>query len=658
MSCPTLVSDTTLTHDDVSTTQVADEAAGEAAGSDGNNSDKENDQVPGKTRSRVWVHFIKQPDSNGVKMAKCRYCPKQYLINNGGTRNLSRHIENVHPEHDRGHELVDLTAGVSESSHTPPYSHATFREGLVRLIITGDLPFRLVDSPALRWLFRHLNPRVKVPSANTIRSDIDQHFKKEKARVCGVLRNVPGRLSFTVDAWVSPNAHAFLGITVHWVDAEWQLRHMLLDIPAIDGPHDGGNLCRTFVEACHGFRVMSKLLAVTSDNASNNDTFLANLEMVCEPQSIPFSRRSVHVRCAAHVINLAVQDFLGAFNSTALDSEDACAEDYTADSTAVSFISRLRKLVLKVRASVQRSDRLAIECTNAGVSPKKLILDVRTRWNSTHAMIERALKLREPLDAVIKAYPDLTNYRLTDREWQLLERVLPLLAAFETATDYLCTDAHPTLNTAVLAYDFLLKELDDYCNSCEGGEAPGTIKAATKAAIKKLKRYYTMTGAEVYAVATVLDPRLKLQYYRNHGWEEERIEEALEKFRSAYARYRSPPVPSANERAPAKPSSAYRVEGMAFKQRRICQSDELEAYVAAPTAGDDTKALQWWKEHAITYPCLAAMARDYLAIPATGAPVERVFSGGTTLVQPKRRLLREGSVRACMCLKDWLKLAR
>jgi hypothetical protein len=35
-----------------------------------------------------------------------------------------------------------------------------------------------------------------------------------------------------------------------------------------------------------------------------------------------------------------------------------------------------------------------------------------------------------------------------------------------------------------------------------------------------------------------------------------------------------------------------------------------------------------------------------------------VFSGGADLVQPKRGSPREDSVRECMCLKDWLRLAR
>jgi hAT family C-terminal dimerisation region len=80
--------------------------------------------------------------------------------------------------------------------------------------------------------------------------------------------------------------------------------------------------------------------------------------------------------------------------------------------------------------------------------------------------------------------------------------------------------------------------------------------------------------------------------------------------------------------------------------------------LAAPVAGRDTRTLQWWKAHATTHPCLAVLARDSLAVPVAGAPVERVFSGGTDLVQPKRGSLSEDSVRACMCLKSWLQLAR
>jgi hypothetical protein len=49
------------------------------------------------------------------------------------------------------------------------------------------------------------------------------------------------------------------------------------------------------------------------------------------------------------------------------------------------------------------------------------------------------------------------------------------------------------------------------------------------------------------------------------------------------------------------------------------------------------------------------MAKDYLAIPATSAPVERIFSGGTDLVAQRRCSLKGETIHEAMCLKSWLK---
>jgi hypothetical protein len=56
-----------------------------------------------------------------------------------------------------------------------------------------------------------------------------------------------------------------------------------------------------------------------------------------------------------------------------------------------------------------------------------------------------------------------------------------------------------------------------------------------------------------------------------------------------------------------------------------------------------------------TYPILARMARDILAIPASTVASESVFSGGKKIINEYRSRLSSDTVEALMCLQDWLR---
>ena len=67
--------------------------------------------------------------------------------------------------------------------------------------------------------------------------------------------------------------------------------------------------------------------------------------------------------------------------------------------------------------------------------------------------------------------------------------------------------------------------------------------------------------------------------------------------------------------------------------------DEVARLQRQPSLPFDANPLIWWKEHAIDYKYLAPFARAILAIPASSAPSERVFSiAGLTLTSNRGRL--------------------
>ncbi|GBC50994.2 ribonuclease H-like domain-containing protein [Rhizophagus irregularis DAOM 181602=DAOM 197198] len=92
------------------------------------------------------------------------------------------------------------------------------------------------------------------------------------------------------------------------------------------------------------------------------------------------------------------------------------------------------------------------------------------------------------------------------------------------------------------------------------------------------------------------------------------------------------------------------------KLKKYYQYTDALVYSISTTGGiNGTNLLEWWKLNEPQYPHLAAMACDYLTIPATSVPIERAFSGGTDLVTQKRCSLSPETIRACMCLKSWWK---
>lgn len=75
---------------------------------------------------------------------------------------------------------------------------------------------------------------------------------------------------------------------------------------------------------------------------------------------------------------------------------------------------------------------------------------------------------------------------------------------------------------------------------------------------------------------------------------------------------------------------------------------EVDTYLALPQVsklpGDDI--LTWWKSHAGMFPNLARMARQYLALPASSAGVERLFSAAGRMHDSFRKSTKEVTLQA------------
>ncbi len=86
-----------------------------------------------------------------------------------------------------------------------------------------------------------------------------------------------------------------------------------------------------------------------------------------------------------------------------------------------------RKLAIAVGASPQRREHFLSLQDGRVAIPVALVYDVKTRWNSTLGMLERALRMREFTKEWIKEYPSFKALWSTPDEWkQVRPLIIPL----------------------------------------------------------------------------------------------------------------------------------------------------------------------------------------------------------------------------------------
>ncbi|PLW14599.1 hypothetical protein PCANC_20414 [Puccinia coronata f. sp. avenae] len=80
---------------------------------------------------------------------------------------------------------------------------------------------------------------------------------------------------------------------------------------------------------------------------------------------------------------------------------------------------------------------------------------------------------------------------------------------------------------------------------------------------------------------------------------------------------------------------------------------EIKDYLNAKVESSITDILEYWCIKTSIYPSLAGMAQCYLAVPATRAPLEQVFSHCKNIVGPQHGSLSPTSIGNLLCLKEW-----
>ncbi|KAL4277822.1 hypothetical protein GQ457_03G012640 [Hibiscus cannabinus] len=517
------------------------------------------------------------------------------------------------------------------------------RKALASMLIVDELPFVFVEHEGFRYFCKQLCPKFVPPSRKTVTRDCYSIFIEERSKLKDIFSKLSSRVCLTTDTWTSGQNLGYMCLTAHFIDDQWRFHKKIINFCPIPG--HSGEIIGKSIEKCLNEWNLRKILTVTVDNASSNDVAIQYLRRrITHWGGSVLDGQFLHMRCAAHILNLVVKDGLKELDLS---------------------IARIRGAVRFVRSSPNRLQTFKACMEEENITSKSYVcLDIETRWNSTFLMLETALKFKKAFDNLyIKGGAYCKELRRhfgvpDDDDWRRIFGVRDLISSYcDHESESIRKMAHQMKvkhdkywghvdNLNILLFVALLLDPRHkwgfvkwiVCDTYDF-ESANSLLSTIKVTLKALYEFYDdampqskrKKGESSTSSSTPSSTRTTL-----HGMESS--EKKIDVQQHYYNRYR-----------------------MAKETLAICaEKTELEKYLSEEVEPNDLNfdILEWWSGSQMRYPVLARMARDVLAIPIFTVASESAFSTGGRVLDSFRTSLTPRIVEALICSQDWLRQSR
>ncbi|XP_030943500.1 zinc finger BED domain-containing protein RICESLEEPER 1-like [Quercus lobata] len=392
------------------------------------------------------------------------------------------------------------------------------------------------------------------------------------------------------------------------------LQSRVLRFVYVPSPYTKDVLAEVLVDCFLEWNIDRKLSTITVDNCSTNDAMIRLFLNKLDTNSLMLGGFMLHMRYAAHILNLIVQDGLPLISDG---------------------IERIRDSVIYWTGSPKRRQKFEENAVNYMFNaPKNVFLRLAKRETSY-------------------------TYLPYDYDWELAKDICGRLELFHSATEFFPGRKYPTTNM----YFTLVCELKIALNewSLSSNEMISTM---AESMLAKFNSYWANVSV-VMAIAAILDPRYKMKllefyypniYGDNSDLEIEKIKNLCYDLFDEYGDIDESPVDNeGNSHIPASTSSP--VAQMKFRLSGAMSSFDLFVNNSSSSSkkhgsarmkfdhfinegvlkrSEDFDIFGWWKSNGLKYPTLQRIVRDILAILVTTIASKSAFSTSGRLLSPHR----------------------
>lgn len=508
-------------------------------------------------------------------------------------------------------------------------------QAFLKLFTADYQPFRIVEDEGFTSFANAMNPSYTLPSRKTISNVLlPAKYEECHADVKNLIKYAES-ICLTTDGWSSVNNESFMAVTGHFIDSKYDLQSVLLEIQPFPASHTAENQADYLKKVMETWGIKGKIIFAVSDNASNISKALNILNL-----------RSMG--CFAHTINLVVKDGL------------------KVNESVVILLDKIRSVITHFKRSPKSLSKLMDyqQKNHSTEKPKKLLLDVSTRWNSTYIMLKRFLVLKESVQATI-ALIDKELPVLSHTEWKMVEDLTCCLKPFLSITESVSGEKYATASLAIP----LVTSLISVCNKLKTENFDANVYEVLDSLSDGVShRLGGVENKDILALVTFLDPRFKDLCYKSSKVAETTkqrvISMVMARMKNEYSEKTQTDIEPVEEpecgtttKEDDKFSVLSNLDEMLSKKvkkgthlsRAIV---EVDRYIEEDNLDRKKDPIAYWKEEGNQFPHLKQISKKYLCCLCTSVPCERIFSKAGQIISDRRNRLSANKANMLMFLNQ------
>lgn len=466
-----------------------------------------------KTKSDAWNHFneIFQNDQK-IPFVICATCRWVCSYDPGkGNNTLLRHIRTCNVGSSIPGKSPKPTTGFQPkaTSFCAPQSKPLQKaiKDLNSAIVVGlakDLrPLRAVEGKGMQHLMQSLinfgatfgcqDVRTVVRHRTTLKREyLPRVLKDELLAVTRKLGEAPQNptFAFTTDMWTEKhNSRSFLSLSIHFVNAKWNLETYLLGVDEFSDKKSTENIR----EECT--RILGKFFEADMLSTIINSSWIitdggSNLQHV-------FPNR---LDCQCHRLNLVVKWML---NDSVPKPDRVTKRQDSGKPYPEKSLFKLTEKCPTFSAALSNVKDLVTYFKRTELNsalPIRLKQDVVTRWNSRLDMLDSFQKSAEEMKAILlRQKKNVQLQKLMEINEDSVSRMIKFLQPFKDCTEAFSRETNPTIHE-VVPWWYKLKLHSQ--NSSDDSEELRILKQHTR----NLLEEYTCEDP-IYGIAAFLDHR-------------------------------------------------------------------------------------------------------------------------------------------------------